>query len=51
MGKHIDDPIDLFMIWYNTDRHHMSLDWDNLQTSVPAFVRKIPESEITVIDS
>ena len=44
------DPIDLFMRWYNYDRPHMSLDWDNLETPAQAFERKMPEKGQTVVD-
>ena len=44
------DPIDLFMKWYNYDRPHMSLDWDNLEKPAEAFVRKMPPKGQTVID-
>ena len=27
------DPVERFMEWYNYRRPHMSLDWDNLETS------------------
>ena len=45
------DPVDLFMRWYNHDRPHMSLDWDNLETPARAFARKMPKkAEEKVID-
>ena len=44
------DPIDLFMKWYNYDRPHMSLDWDNLETPVQAFESKMPGEGQTVTD-
>ena len=44
------DPMDLFMKWYNYDRPHMSLDWDNQETPAQAFERKMPEEGQTVID-
>ena len=44
------DPIDLFMKWYNYDRPHMSLDWDNLEKPAEAFARKMPPKGKTVID-
>ena len=31
------DPIDLFMQWYNHDRPHMSLDWENQETLAQTF--------------
>ena len=30
-----------FVIWYNTKRPHMSLNWDQLETPVQAFYKKI----------
>ena len=30
-----------FVIWYNTKRPHMSLNWDQLETPVQAFCKKI----------
>ena len=44
------DPIDLFMQWYNHDRPHMSLDWENRETPAQAFERKMPEEGQTVVD-
>ncbi len=44
------DPIDLFMQWYNHDRPHRSLDWDNQETPAQAFLRKMPKEGETVID-
>ena len=29
-----------FVIWYNTKRPHMSLNWDELETPVQAFNKK-----------
>ena len=30
-----------FVIWYNTKRPHMSLNWDQLETPIQAFYKKI----------
>ncbi|MGA9153029.1 MAG: integrase core domain-containing protein, partial [Candidatus Nitrosopolaris sp.] len=30
-----------FVIWYNTKRPHMSLNWDQLETPVQAFYKSI----------
>jgi transposase InsO family protein len=30
-----------FVIWYNTKRPHISLKWDQLETPVQAFYKKI----------
>ena len=49
--QHVSDPIDLFMTWCNMDRSHMSLDWDNLETSIQAFAKKISKLGTIVIDS
>ena len=38
------------MEWYNHDRPHMSLDWDNLETPAQAFKRKMPPAGETVVD-
>ncbi len=45
------DPVERFMEWYNYNRPHMSLDWDNLETPVQAFKRKMPPAGKTVTDS
>ena len=45
------DPIDLFMKWYNYDRPHMSLNWDELETPAQAFERKMASEGETVIDT
>ena len=45
------DPVERFMEWYNHDRPHMSLDWDNLETPAQAFKRKMPPAGETVVDS
>ena len=46
----VSDPVDLFMKWYNYERPHMSLDWDNRETPIQAFERKMPEPGKKVID-
>ena len=33
--------MDEFVTWYNTKRSHMSLNWDQLETPVQAFYKKI----------
>ena len=33
------EPTGLFMKWYNHDRPHMSLNWDELETPAQAFER------------
>ena len=39
------------MRWYNHNRPHMSLDWDDPETPVQAFARKMPRvTEERVID-
>ena len=38
-----------FVAWWNHIRPHMSLDWDNLEMPVGAFIRKIPPKGATVI--
>ena len=43
------DPIDLFMQWYNYDRPHMPLNRDERGDASPAFVRRMPPKEETVI--
>ncbi len=48
--QRVSDPIDLFMKWYNMEGPHMSLDWDNSETPVQAFARKMPKSGTRVID-
>ena len=45
-----NDPIDLFMQWYNHDRPHMSLNRDERKTPARAFVRKVSPKGETVID-
>jgi putative transposase len=35
------DSIEEFVTWYNTKRPHMSLNWDELETPIQAFYRKI----------
>ena len=45
------DPVVRFIEWYNNDRPHMSLDWDNLETPAQAFKRKMPPAGETVVDS
>ena len=37
------DPVARFMRRYNHDRPHMSLDWENQETPVQAYARKMPE--------
>ena len=44
------DAITRFMDWYNNDRPHMSLDFDNLETPAKAFVRKMPPPGKIVVD-
>ena len=44
------EPIDLFMKWYNYERPHMSLDYDNLETPCDAFQRKMTPSGRVVVD-
>ncbi len=44
------DPVERFMEWYNHDRPHMSLDWDNLETPAQAFERKMPPAGEMVVD-
>ena len=44
------DPIDLFIKWYNYERPHMSLDYDNLETPWKAFQRKMPPAGTGVVD-
>jgi putative transposase len=38
---HHFDSVEQFMTWYNTKRPHMSLNWDELETPMQAFYRKI----------
>lgn len=39
------------MKWYNHNRPHMSLDWENQETPAQAFAKKMPkEGETAVID-
>lgn len=33
--------IEEFVTWYNTKRPHMSLNWDELETPIQAFYRKV----------
>ncbi len=35
------ESIDGFMVWYNTKRPHMSLNYDELETPIQAFYRKV----------
>ena len=42
--------IDELVHWYNHIKPHMSLDWDNLETPVKAYARKMPEKGTRVID-
>ena len=44
------DTIDLFMNWYNHDRAHRSLDWENQETLAQAFSCKMPPAVEDVID-
>ena len=44
------DAIDRFMDWYNHDRAHRSLYWENQETPAQAFSRKMPPAGETVID-
>lgn len=59
-GDHVGGPfharparaaIDRLMDWYNNDRDHMSLDWENLETPAQAFARKMPPKGGTVTDT
>jgi len=34
------DPVERFIRWYNNDRPHRSLDFENMETPAHAFVRK-----------
>lgn len=45
------DPVERFLEWYNYERPHMSLDWDNLETPAQAFKRKMAPTGTTVVDS
>ena len=33
------------MVWYNTIRPHQSLDWDTIETSDKAFIRKLKHKQ------
>ena len=44
------DAIDRFMDWYNHDRAHRSLDWENQETPAQTFSRNMPHAGETVID-
>jgi len=44
------DTTDELVHWYNYTKPYMSLDWDNLETTAKAFVRKMPEKRTRVID-
>lgn len=44
------DAIDRFMEWYNCERDHMSLDWENQETPAQAFMRKMAPKGETIID-
>jgi putative transposase len=35
------ESIEEFITWYNTKRPHMSLNWDELETPIQAFYRKV----------
>lgn len=35
------ESIEQFIMWYNTKRPHMSLNWDELETPIQAFYRKV----------
>ncbi len=39
------DAIDRFMDWYNHDRVHHPLDWENQETLAQAFSRKMPPTQ------
>ncbi len=39
------DSIGLFMKWYNCERPHKSLNWDEREASAQAFKRKMPERD------
>ena len=47
---HLFQDMDEFVDWWNNIRPHMSLDWDNLETPVQAFARKMPEAGSEVTD-
>ena len=44
------DAITRFMDWYNNDRPHMFLGFDNLETLAKAFIRKMPPPGKIVVD-
>ncbi len=39
------DPMERFIDWYNNSRAHMSLDWEDQETSAQAFVRKMAQRQ------
>ena len=43
---HFFSNIDECILWYNEERPHMSLDWDNLETPKQAFYRKLYPDQI-----
>ncbi len=45
------DAIARFIEWYNDERAHQSLDWENLETPARAYVRKMPPKGETVVDA
>lgn len=44
------DSLDEFLTFYNEERPHMSLDWDNLETPMEAFARLLPQPQTDVDD-
>ncbi len=42
--------LERFMEWYNYNRAHMSLDWENGETPAQAFMRKMAPAGETVVD-
>jgi hypothetical protein len=45
---HLFEDIHEFVHWYNHIRPHMSLDWDNLETPVQAYERKMPPEGVVI---
>ena len=43
--------VDELVRWYNYEKPHRSLNWDNLETPARAFKRKMPSVGTTVIDA
>ena len=51
IGGHIEkDPVARFVKYYNYQRPHMSLDWENQETPYQAFRRKMRSAEETVAE-